>query len=136
MQVDLQGLDYDREYIDLANKPDWIFEKTEKGTVPILKDGEKWVPDSGDIMTYLGTQYPEPDIGPAGMPDEIGSEFFPAFVQLFKESASKEKAKKFLAQLQELDDFLGKSGQAFFNGAEMGGADCLIVSYFSCHDEP
>jgi glutathione S-transferase len=124
----LQDLDYNKDYIDFSNKPEWLFERSEKGTVPVLDDGGKWVPDSGGIATYLSKEYPKPDLGPINLPENVGSEFLPSFAQLLKSKGQDtEKEKQFLDQLQQLDDHLRMSGKTFFNGDEMGAADCLIV---------
>jgi glutathione S-transferase len=127
-----QGLEYDLDYIDFNNKPAWLFDVNKAGTVPILKDGEKWVPDSGDICEYLAQRYPSPDLGAcqvSGVADKLFPSFR-AFLTARKEEESDTEA-VLVQQLQELDDYLKTSG-SFLGGEQMKAFDCLVVRHPAC----
>jgi glutathione S-transferase len=50
--------------VDLANRPDWIYELNATGRVPVLDDGFV-LPESAVIMGYLDERYPERPLLPA-----------------------------------------------------------------------
>jgi glutathione S-transferase len=122
----VQGLDYAKEYIDFANKPDWLFEKNKAGTVPLLQDGDKWVADSGDICKYLDEAYGNP-LGEGQIPG-VAEKLFPSFVQFLKASDEDvaEKEAALLAQLKELNSYLEENGP-YLAGKSMGAPDAMIV---------
>lgn len=48
-----QGREYDIQYIDLMNKPDWFLEISPNGKVPVLKVDDTPVFESAVILEYL-----------------------------------------------------------------------------------
>jgi glutathione S-transferase len=123
----VQGLDYAKEYVDFSDKPQWIKDLTEKGTVPVLKDGEELIPDSGDICAYLGKTYPDPDLGKCTL-EGTADKLFPSFVQFLTATGGEEKEKEqaLVQQLSELEVYLAKSGD-FLGGPKMMAYDCMVV---------
>src|SRR5436305_6822976 len=60
-----KGVEYETVEIDLAGRPDWIYEKNPLGKVPILEEGAFLLPESEVIMEYLEERYPEPALLPS-----------------------------------------------------------------------
>lgn len=126
LTLELKGLEYEKDYIDFNNKPDWLFEVHKAGTVPILKDGEEWVPDSDTICEYLEKKYSS-DLGPCSLPG-VAEKLFPSFVQFLKASDADaaEKEAALLEQLGQLEAYLAEHGP-FLHGESMGLADAQVV---------
>lgn len=59
-----KGLESELVEIDLADRPDWLYELNPAGRVPVLDDGFA-LPESDVIMAYLEDRYPEPPLLPA-----------------------------------------------------------------------
>src|SRR5262249_6572977 len=59
-----KGVEYETVTIDLADRPDWIYEKNPLGKVPVLEEGAFVLPESDVIMEYLEDRYPEPALLP------------------------------------------------------------------------
>ena len=77
----MQGLDYDKMYVDFAAKPDDLFVDNPDGKVPVLIDGDTRVPDSGAICKYLDEKYLDGGtLGEATIPG-VGEKLFPSFVR-------------------------------------------------------
>src|SRR5262245_59342206 len=53
-----KGVDFDRVYVDLANKPDWFLAISPLGKVPLLKVGEAVIFESAVILEYLEETQP------------------------------------------------------------------------------
>jgi len=60
-----KGVEYETVQIDLADRPDWIYEKNPLGKVPVLEEDTFVLPESEVIMEYLEERYPEPALLPA-----------------------------------------------------------------------
>ena len=59
-----KGVEYDIEYIDINNPPDWFKAISPLGKVPVLRVGETVVFESAVIMEYLDEVNP-PSLHPA-----------------------------------------------------------------------
>ena len=59
-----KGIEYETVAIDLADRPDWIYEKNPLGKVPVLEEDTFLLPESEVIMEYLEERYPEPALMP------------------------------------------------------------------------
>ena len=57
-------LDYETVEIDLADRPEWLYELNPNGSVPVLDDGFI-LPESEVIMAYLDERYPERPLLPS-----------------------------------------------------------------------
>lgn len=124
----MQDLECERGYIDFQAKPKWLFDVNPEGTVPVLKDGEDWIVDSGVIVEYIDKKHPSPDLGPASVPG-VAEKLLPSFAGLFKSSGEEEgpKLEALLEQLQQLENHLDSSGGPYLNGEAMGAMDCMLV---------
>ena len=101
-----KGVEYETVEIDLANRPDWIYEKNPLGKVPVLEEESFLLPESEVIMQYLDERYPDPPLMPADPADR-------ALVRLV---------------IDRFDNNLGDSYYAFRRGDENGAerlAHCL-----------
>src|SRR5215216_5896709 len=56
---------YESVWVDLDDKPAWLFEKNPAGRVPVLEEGAFVLPESTVIMEYLEERFPEPSLLPA-----------------------------------------------------------------------
>jgi glutathione S-transferase len=57
---------YESVWIDLDDKPAFLYEKNPAGRVPVLEEGGGFVlPESAVIMEYLEERFPEPPLLPA-----------------------------------------------------------------------
>ena len=63
--LELKGTDYDIEYIDLSNKPQWFLDISPNGQVPVLiTDDEQVLFESDAITEYLDEVVGEPIFSP------------------------------------------------------------------------
>lgn len=60
-----KSLNYEHVYIDPAKKPDYFQALSPLGRIPVLKDGDLVLADSGVICTYLDAKYPDIQLRPA-----------------------------------------------------------------------
>lgn len=127
----MQGLDYTTEYIDSNNKPAWMKEVSEAGTVPMMKAGDQWITDSGDICSHLERAFPDTPMGPLAV-EGVAEKLFPTFVQFLKATDDNvaEKRAAFLEQLDQLEAHLAANGP-FMTGETMGAADASMVRSFT-----
>lgn len=121
---------YEQKFVDLKNKPDWIFKVNEKGSVPVIKDlrtGE-WLNDSALIVDTLEEKYPEPALGKADSIPEVGSKVFPSFVQFLKaeEGDKAEQEEALQAALTELNTHLQQNGP-FLKGNNISAGDLALA---------
>jgi RNA polymerase-associated protein len=64
-----KGIEYETVVIDLADRPEWLYEKNPLGKVPVLEEDAFVLPESEVIMAYLDERYPEPPLLPADPAD-------------------------------------------------------------------
>lgn len=107
-----------------------FFQVNKDGTVPILKEGEKWVPDSGVIVEYLEEKYPSPSV-PA---DAEGTEAIGGIFKAFREflfnkddSKSAELESALLVELGKVESLLGARGGQFLGGESLNAADAALL---------
>src|SRR4051812_11274642 len=55
-----KGVEFAREYVDLANKPEWFLKMSPLGKVPLLKVGNEVIFESSVILEYLEETQPNP----------------------------------------------------------------------------
>jgi glutathione S-transferase len=55
-----KGVDYDRRYVDLADKPDWFKALSPLGKTPVLQVGATAIFESAVILEYLEDTQPNP----------------------------------------------------------------------------
>lgn len=59
-----KNLPYEHVHIDPVKKPDYFLALSPLGRIPVLKDGEQVLVDSGVICTYLDAKYPQISLRP------------------------------------------------------------------------
>ena len=62
-----KGVEYETVEIDLANRPEWIYEKNPLGKVPVFEEDGFILPESHLINEYLQERFPEPAL----LPDDL-----------------------------------------------------------------
>jgi glutathione S-transferase len=60
-----KDVEHETVTIDLADRPDWLYEKNPLGKVPVIEEDAFVLPESAVIMEYLEERYPEPALLPA-----------------------------------------------------------------------
>jgi glutathione S-transferase len=60
-----KGPEYEPVFVDLDDRPAWIYDKNPLGKVPVLEEDGLVLPESVVIMEYLEERYPEPPLWPA-----------------------------------------------------------------------
>lgn len=131
MVLEEKKVPYSMTFVDLGNKPQWLFEKNPKGTVPILEEGDVVTPDSDVITVMLEDRFPSPSLknSEAAQLLMTGNKAWPAAREFAKaHGGDEEKAKEaaLRAELQALDDFLAKHGP-LFGGSTFSQADASLA---------
>ena len=134
-----KNVDFDIEYIDLGNKPDWFLKISPLGKVPVLQVGDKVLFESAVINEYLDEVYP-PSLHPTDPLDKAQNRSVVEFnsnilmtqyaTKLAKtKDAFEEKYQALLAQLNKLEDLLGDN--QYLNGDKIHLVDlaCAPLLY-------
>jgi glutathione S-transferase len=132
-----KGVEYRTVEVDLADRPDWIYEKNPKGRVPVLEipvEGGSWpLPESAVIGEYLEERYPSPPLWPAD-PEERAAgrvlvfrfdDFSKPYYALRRGEAGAHE--RFDAELAALDHLLGATG--WLSGSAFGLADIAYLPW-------
>ena len=64
-----KGVEFETVQVDLANRPDWIYEKNPTGRAPVLEEDGRPLAESAVVMEFLDERYPEPPLLPADPAD-------------------------------------------------------------------
>ena len=128
--MEQKNIDYDRIYVDLQNKPQWLLDVNPEGTVPVLKEDETYLPDSGAIVEHLEEKFPLPSVpqNPEGL--EAVNGIFGAFRSYFlnKEDEKEGELKEALnAELRKLEAFFKTTSGPFLGGNTFDATDALIL---------
>ncbi|CAD7695697.1 unnamed protein product [Ostreobium quekettii] len=124
-----KAIPHDLQYIAFDNKPDWLLDVNPSGTVPVIKHGDAWVPDSGAIVAYLEEKFPEPSmVAPAEMAEVGGSVFgsFRAFA-LPGDADPAEAEAKWLGEMGDLDKVLKATEGPFLGGDRFNSVDVMLL---------
>jgi glutathione S-transferase len=119
--------------LDLANRPAWIYEKNEKGKVPVIEDDGFVLPESHVILEYLEELYPEPPLMPSDPAEralvrllfERFADLSDPYYDLYFDRGG--TAESVHAELGRLDGILER--QPYLTGAEYGLADIGYVPW-------
>lgn len=143
IQLDEKGQDFERVYIDLADKPAWFQALSPLGKVPLLRHGDVTVFESAAIAEYLEEVTPGAPLLPAAAPARarqrawaefasavIGDVF--AFYSATDEAAFERKQADLAARFAVLERQLGAG--PFFDGAAFGLADAAFAPLFRLFD--
>jgi glutathione S-transferase len=120
--------------LDLSNRPGWLYEKNEKGKVPVIEENGGFVlPESHVILEYLEERYPDPPLMP---PDPAQRAFVRLLFERFADLSDPYydlyfdrggTAESVHAELAKLDAILER--QPYLSGAEYGLADIGYVPW-------
>lgn len=128
-----KAVGYETVEIDLDDRPAWIYEKNEKGKVPVFEEDGLVLPESHLILEFLEERYPEPPLlpaDPAGRAtarlriDRFDDALGDAYYALRRGEADNGPLRGSLA---ELDSIL--AGQPFMTGSAYGLADIAYVPW-------
>ncbi|AQK83386.1 Glutathione S-transferase DHAR3 chloroplastic [Zea mays] len=126
LTIEEKHLPYDLKLVDLANKPDWLFEINPEGKVPIVKLEEKWIGDSDVITQALEEKYPEPPLATPPEKASVGSKIFSTFIGFLKSKDPSDGTEEaLLNELTSFDSYLKDNGP-FINGGIISAADLSL----------
>lgn len=133
-----QGVEFDIEYIDLANKPDWFLKISPFGKVPVLMVDETPLFESAVINEYLNEVYPpsmHPEDALLRAQNRAWIEFGSAMIMTQYRMYTAQNAEGFekerqdlQAQSQRLEEQLGDG--PYFNGASLSLVDTTYAPVF------
>uniref|UniRef100_K3Y2G0 GST N-terminal domain-containing protein n=3 Tax=Setaria TaxID=4554 RepID=K3Y2G0_SETIT len=126
LTIEEKHLPYDLKLVDLANKPDWLFEMNPEGKVPIVKLEDKWIADSDVITQALEEKYPEPPLATPLDKASVGSKIFSTFIGFLKSKDPSDGTEQaLLDELTSFDSYLKDNGP-FINGGTISAADLSL----------
>jgi glutathione S-transferase len=138
-----KGVPFERIYVDLANKPDWVLAISPFGKVPLLQVGEQVLFESMPICEYLEEVY-APHLYPADPIQKArdrawldNASLLFADLWVVQTSADEIAFEARLASIRKtLTMFEAEIGQGpFFRGAEFRLVDAAIAPAFRVLDE-
>ncbi len=133
-----KGIDFDIEYIDLMNPPEWFKEISPLGKVPVVQVGDQIIFESSVIIEYLDEAYGEP-LHPSDLVlkaqnrswMEFGNECLMNAFNLIMtpdEDGFNEQVEAMLGKLDRIESVLGNN--AFFNGDSISLVDLSFAPLF------
>ncbi|CAN6201984.1 unnamed protein product [Urochloa humidicola] len=127
LTIEEKHLPYDLKLVNLANKPDWLFEINSEGKVPIVKLEDKWIADSDVITQTLEEKYPEPPLATPPDKASVGSKIFSTFIGFLKSKDPSDGTEQaLLDELTSFDSHLKDNGP-FINGGVISAADLSLA---------
>ena len=138
-----KNVDFEIDYIDLADKPDWFMKLSPMGKVPVLQVGDKVLFESAVINEYLD-ETTEPHLHPvdplAKAENRAWIEFGSSLIGALYMMANAKDAEGLQKQIAVLKSGLarieGILGEGpFFNGPEFSLVDTSYAPAFSQIDE-
>ena len=130
-------VEYETVEVDLADRPDWIYEKNPKGRVPVLEiavERGSWpLPESAVIGEYLEERFPDPPLWPADREERAAGRVLvfrfddfskPYYALRRGEAGARER---FDEELAALDHLLGATG--WLSGGAFGLADIAYLPW-------
>jgi glutathione S-transferase len=128
-----KDIEFESFEIDLADRPQWIYEKNPTGRVPVIEEDAWVLPESSVIMEYLEERYPEPPLLPPDPGDRAlarvwifrHDDFTKPYYALRR--GEEGAAALFHEQLAKLDAAL--ESRPWLTGAEYGLADIAYVPW-------
>jgi len=124
---------YESVWIDLDDRPAWLYEKNPAGRVPVLEEDAFVLAESAVIMEYLEERYPDPALLPADASERALARLRiwrhddfskPYYAARRGEEGAREQLDRALA---ELDAVL--EAQPWLTGREFGLADIAYVPW-------
>eukprot|EP00803_Ostreobium_quekettii_P007375 evm.model.scf_89.12 EVM.evm.TU.scf_89.12 scf_89:56885-57652(-) len=129
LTLEEKSVPHDRQYIAFDAKPTWLLDVNPSGTVPVVKDGDEWVVDSGTIVEYLEKKFPSPSMAAPPEMADIGQDVFGAFRRFLLpgDDDPAQAEAKWLAELKGLDEALTAAGGPFFGGQGFNSIDAMLL---------
>ncbi|KAJ1258736.1 hypothetical protein BS78_10G098500 [Paspalum vaginatum] len=129
LTIEEKHLPYDLKLVDLANKPDWLFEINSEGKVPIVKLEDQWIADSDVITQTLEEKYPEPPLATPPEKASVGSKIFSTFIGFLKSKDPSDGTEEaLLNELSSLDSYLKDNVSGLLEIVILH--ECLMVLWF------
>ncbi|KAM6600327.1 hypothetical protein CsatA_019936 [Cannabis sativa] len=111
MTLEEKNVPYQMHLINLSHKPKWFLQVNPQGKVPVVKFGNKWVPDSDVIVGILEKKYPKPSLTTPPQFTSVGSNIFSNFVTFLKSKNSSDGSEQaLLTELKALEKHLKAHG--------------------------
>jgi len=133
-----KGVDYDIQYIDLENPPEWFSDISPLGKVPVLKVGEQILFESSVIVEYLDEVFGEPlhPTDPLIKAQnrswmEFGNECLMNGYNLIvaaDEVSFNEQREAMISKMDQLESLL--NGSLYFNGDNVSLVDLSFTPFF------
>ena len=133
-----KGVEYDIEFIDVYNPPEWFLELSPTGKVPVLQIGDEVLFESAVISEYLDEVYP-PSLHPADPLQKAKNRAWieytsPLYTNTFNllMAKNKEDADKVISDMSKNLEGLQKAKQAepWFNGESFSLVDIASAPFF------
>ncbi|KAJ8761194.1 hypothetical protein K2173_001250 [Erythroxylum novogranatense] len=126
LTLEEKHLQYDMKLVDLSNKPEWFLKISPEGKVPVVKFGEKWVPDSDVITLSIEEKFPYPSLATPPEKSSVGSKIFSSFIGFLKSKNPGDGTEQaLLDELSSFNDYLKENGP-FINGEKVSAADLSL----------
>ncbi|CAN1174072.1 Glutathione S-transferase DHAR2 [Linum perenne] len=127
LTLEEKNVPYTPHFIDIAHKPKWFMDINPGGKVPVVKFGDKWVPDSDVIVRILEEKYPEPSLVTPPEFASVGSKIFDTFVSFLKSKNSSDGTEEALVkELKDLNEHL-KTHSPFIAGEKISAVDLSLA---------
>ncbi|XP_075204652.1 glutathione S-transferase omega-1-like isoform X1 [Anomaloglossus baeobatrachus] len=138
-----KGIEHEIININLKNKPDWFFEKSPLGLVPVIETSDgKIVYESPIVCDYLDDVFPENKLTPADPYEKAQQKMLleqfsvvsnalykVMFAKKEKQDATELKT-KFFEKYQKLEEVLAKRNSPYFGGESVSMIDYMIWPWF------
>lgn len=133
--LEVKGISYEVEYIDLNNKPDWFYQVSPLGKVPVLVVDGQTLFESSVILDFLDEAYP-----PAWYPKDLvqkalnkawieyGSSLLFLLRRLLNSGDDRELKEECLQALAKLEQNI--LAAPFFNGNDFSVIDAAYTLVF------
>ncbi len=137
-----KGIDYDIDYIDRDNRPEWFLAISPHSKVPVLQvDGERALFESNAIAEYIDETAP-PRLHPEDPFERARNRAWTDFVPTFASAATaaghamdeeefSDMRKRIPARFERLEEALGRRGNGgpYFNGADFSLLDAAYAPF-------
>ena len=137
-----KGIDYDIDYIDRDNRPEWFLAISPHSKVPVLQvDGERALFESNAIAEYIDETVP-PRLHPEDPFERARNRAWTDYVPTFAATATggghamdeetfNQKRKQIPAGFNRLEEALGRRGNdgPYFNGADFSLLDAAYAPF-------
>jgi glutathione S-transferase len=126
--------------VNLAQKPDWLFEKNPAGKVPVIEKEEMILNESLVTSDYLDEAYPDNPLHPSDpylkakqrLVVEAFQQTTGSFLTLFRATPENvaQEANTYFTSLEKFEKILAESGKPYFRGDKAGMVDYMIFPWF------